>query len=44
MTERAVRVLALLVLWQVVNAAGFVYERLCTMGSPRFRGPQLARR
>ena len=42
--NRAVRVLALLVLWQVVNAAGFVYERLCTWRSPRFRGPELARR
>jgi GT2 family glycosyltransferase len=27
--NRAVLVLALLVLWQVINAAGFVYERLC---------------
>ncbi len=42
--NRAVRVLALLVLWQVVNAAGFVYERLCAVGSPRFRGQELARR
>jgi glycosyltransferase involved in cell wall biosynthesis len=42
--NRAVRVLALLLLWQVLNAAGFVYERLCSLGSPRFRGPELARR
>jgi GT2 family glycosyltransferase len=40
----AVRTLALLVLWQVANAAGFAYERLCALGSPRFRRPELARR
>lgn len=32
--SRAMRVLALLVLWQIVNAAGFVYERLYALGSP----------
>ena len=42
--NRAVRMIALLVLWQVANAAGFAYERLCAMGSPRFRGAELARR
>ncbi len=42
--NRGVQVLALLVLWQVINAAGFVYERLCAVRGARFRGPELARR
>ena len=42
--NRAVRMIALLALWQVVNAAGFAYERLCAIGSPRLRGAELARR
>ncbi len=42
--SRAMRILALLVVWQVANAAGFAYEQLCAMGRPRFRGPELARR
>jgi GT2 family glycosyltransferase len=42
--NQAVRMIALLALWQVVNAAGFAYERLCAIGSPRLRGAELARR